>query len=721
MFEGLIGDHGDRRRTHAELLEAATASFEADRRLFSEMRVAVRAYAGQFGGDPELRRPWDGRQLPEQGAEERRRNILRYSKNHIPRLADVYANEIIREAPDIVAVPVTGGDVKADPLAEMNNEVYEHHKRKCSENYRQKTDDDVLDFVVVGEAACKLYWDDQRDCVREETIAPYDLGRAPGSRSVEESPWHIHRHVYTKRDLVRMYGKKKGEGLAAGDPSTDVNHFGESSYTVFQSSKYEYDNLQGTMVLEYYERPTVRHPRGRYFFFTTSGIIEQGELPGGVYPIVVQRFMKTPRLARGHSFIRNIYRIQTEINRASGQDATNMAHFGDDKFVTNSNSDLQMGKVIKGATHLKVSGFQDIKSSFLFVEGKGQPKYVDYIQAQVNEMDYICHVRTQMEDKKGPQKGGDLSVVLYTQIKDKKRFVKYAQAFEDYLVTKGRRVLSLYRHYLTPGDVIHSGNMDKRVLVPDFKATSDRDFMFAISPANESDETRLGKQIVVDKIMQYKGQDLDKADIGMILRASMLSNEKLLLSHFSPEYDSWVNNQVELEKGIMPQVSEVEDFAYKARMTTTRMSKPDFKELPLMVQDLYRRFLQVCEEGAAKAENERLRIEQGVIPTEGALLNTDLYRTVPNSSGTGQKTERVKLPHSALEWLVESLQKQGVTQQNLAGLPASVQGGIMDRVATAAEQVGTPGGGRVPDPDPSSGAPGAPPPSPPPPQLQAPA
>ena len=691
-FEGLVGAGDDPSRTHSELMEAARASFDADRSIFSEMRTAVRTFAGKHGGD---RMEGGGNPLRDPAlasSGKSGRNVLRYTKNHIPRLADVFANEIIREAPDVVALPVTGGDPRAAPLAEMNNDVWEHHKRRCSENYRQKTDDEVLDFVVVGEVACRLHWDAERNCVAEDPIAPYDLGRAPGSRSVEDSPWHIHRHVYTMRQLLRMFGRERAEGMATDSPENTFSNFGESSHTVFQSSRYEYSNMRGAMICEYYEKPTVSHPNGRFFYFTEAGILKAGPLPGGVYPIVVQRFFKTPKLARGHSFIRNVYRIQMEINRASGQDATNMIHFGDDKFVTNASSDIQMNNVVKGASHIKVSSYGDIKSSFMFVEGKGQPKYIDYVKAQIKEMDYLCHVATQMEEKKQPQKGGDISVVLYHQIKDKKRFVKYAQAFEDYLVTKGKRILDLYRHYLIRTDVIHSGNRDKTILVDDFKSTTDRDYVFQVSPANESDETRLGKQIVVDKILQYKGKELDKTDMGMVLRSSMLSDDKQLMDHFTAAYDSWVNNQIELEKGILPQVSKVEDFAYKTKMLTARMSRPDFQFLDPRAQAAFQQFLSVCEAGVAEAENERLRIEKGVVPTDGALISTDMYRTVPNASGTGMKTEKMKLPQSSLEWLVKVMEAQGVTQDNLSGLPADSQGRIMDNVTTAAEAAGGMGG-----------------------------
>ena len=696
MFQGVIGDGSDERTLLGELVEASKAAFEADRRIFAEMRSAVRAYVGQFGADmgsvDDVRRE-GGRGIAPPASREKGRSFLRYAKNHIPRLADVYSNEILREAPDVAVVPVTGGEVRAAPLARMNNDVWEHHKKKTAANYRQVVDDRVLDFVVTGEVAVKLYWDEEKDCVHEEKISPFDLARAPGSQSVEESPWHVFRRVYTRRQLIRIYGPKLAAAISQPGSAPATTWLGESSHTVFQSSRYEYSNLEGAMVMEYYERPTATHPKGRYFYFTEGRLLEKGELPGGVYPIVVQRFLKTPGLARGHSFIRNVYRIQTEINRASGQDATNMTHFGDDKFVTNASSDIQIGQVVKGATHLKVSSYGDLQSSFMHVEGKGMPKYVDYVRAQVKEMDYICHVATQMEEKKGPQKGGDLSVVLYTQIKDKKRFVKYAQGFEDFTVTLARSVLELYRHYLMSSDVIHSGNRDEMVLVDDFKETSDLDYMFKVAPANESDETRLGKQIAVDKLLQYAGRDLDKTDIGMVLRSSTLSDNQGLMDHFSASYDSLVNNLIEIEKGILPVVSDTEDFAYKSRMVTARMNRPDFKHLPGLVQELYQRFLKICEEGVAKAENERLRIEKGVVPTDGALINTDMYRTVPNSSGTGMKTEKVKIPQAALEWLTKALEKQGATQENLAGLPAPVQGNIMDGVRTAAEQLGVPGGG----------------------------
>ena len=661
-----------------------------DRQAFGEMRTAIRFAAGQQ--DPGMA------PVPEASGGYRTvigssegdgtgASRIRFVRNHLPRIGDIYCNEILREAPDVEVVPVTGGDVRAAPLAEMNREVYEHHKRATTPNYRQRIDDDVTDFVVTGEIATKLYWDDRVGCVREEGVPPFDLLRAPASRTVEESPWLIYRNIYTRGQMARIFGEGVARATAsAGMAGTD---FETRPYVVFRTSDQEYAQVEGTEVLEYYEKPSWRFPQGRYYFFTADRLLRQGSLPGGVFPIVVQRFFKTSRFPRGHGFVRNVYRLQLEINRAAGQDSTNMSHFGDDKFVTHSGSNLDAGDRLQGASHLKVSGFNDIRTSFLYVEGKGMPKYVEYIQALVREMDYKCHIKTQMEERKGPAKGGDLSVVLYSQIKDKKLFVKYAQSFEDFMVTKGKAILSLYRHYLRPEDVIHSGNREKRVLVPDFKRTSDRDFLFAVVAGNESDESRLGKQLVVDNVLQYAGQRLNEANIGLLLRNTALGADRRLIDHFCVDYDSWTYDQVRLEKGMMPPISPVEDFAYKAKMCSERMRKADFLELNPVVQGVFNQYLQVCKDGIARQENDRLRLEKGVIPTDGPLVRTDARRSVPKQGG-GYKTEPLAIPYAALIWLTQALEKQGATQDALSGLPAQVQADIMDQVSSASEQLAAP-------------------------------
>ena len=640
-----------------------------DEDAFKEMRMAIRLHVGQHFKGMEGANNRPTAPFKSTGTF----NELRLTMNHIPRIAGVYVNEIMSQTPDIIVTVKDEGDIRASRLAEMNKHVWEEHKKKVR-LYEEKMRIEALNGIVMGEVAVKLYWDEEKAWVKEEPILPFDLLRAPGIRDVGDSPWYIHRRIYREDELRKMFGPERGTAMSDLGIAGINNH----DFLVFNSQDREYAHFRGTEVREFYLRPNMEHPQGLFTYYTEEKILRSGPLPGGLFPIVIRRLESSPILPRGHSFIRTIYAAQMEINRAVSQDANNMYHFGSDKVITSGKSSVTTGRSLHGISHLKVSGILPLKDSIQYVEGSGMPKYMDYIHNLVKQMDYQVNLETKLEEKKD-KRSGDITFVLYSRIKDKQRFSTISTTFEGYLREKAESVLQLLRYYLGPNDIIHAGNRQDTVLIEDFKNTSDLDYTFSVDVGNETPETIIGKQMVIQMMMQYMGKEMGRDDIGLLLRNSVLGNDKALLANFTANYDAVVQNMIFLEKGLFPTVTGTEDFEYKAKYITLRMGKADFMFLNPQIQQGYQQFLLLCEQKIAQNQENRMRLDKGAIPAEGPLVKTDMVVNVPTSTGT-PKQVRLALPMSALVWLKTAIDKQNQFKSETGGLPPESQNRIMDQM-----------------------------------------
>ena len=664
-----------------KLLYWSSESFAVDEAAFQEMRSNILMDTGKHHA------PMGGAGISREFARHQRRpsNRLLITLNQIPRLADAFVNELYAHGPDVTVAANDEGDIRASRLAQLNRKVWGYHKTR-SESYQERVDKNRGDFIVVGEVANKFYWDNQSDWVKGESMLPFNVGRAPASDSCESSPWLFHRNVYSKDRIYTVFGPEWGKRIIESGQS-DYGDQPFASRVIFDSQTREYMDQQNAIELtEFYFRPNKYYPKGYYCFFLPNWKIAEGELPGGIFPIVTGRCMITTGMPRGHSFIRRVYNYQMEINRAASQDATNMQSFGWDCVFTNASSSVEFGKDLTGIKHYKVAAHGTLKDSFLYVQGTGVPKFTEYWTSLIKAMDYEVNLDSSIIEKTQPS-SGDISYVLFSRIHNKAKFQIIASRKSDFDVKCADKELDLLRYYLGPGDVITAGNREDIVIMSDFKATTSRDYTLKVEPSTDTPETQLGKQIMIQNLLQYSGQNLDKEDIGMLMREYPVSNAKQLFSEFTMKYDSIVQNIIMLEKGLFPITTRGEDFTYKANRLAVRMGRPDFPFLPVPIQQMFQKFLQYCEQMAQQMANERLRLEKGMIPTTGALIGTDLYVNIPNRKGGGPVQKRLRLPQDSLRWLLETLKKQGTVMEELSQLPQAVGNDILAGVQGPAQQL----------------------------------
>jgi hypothetical protein len=219
------------------------------------------------------------------------------------------------------------------------------------------------------------------------------------------------------------------------------------------------------------------------------------------------------------------------------------------------------------------------------------------------------------------------------------------------------------KFYLPDDALIAAIGRDEMVNIAEFRAAENIRNQIIILPQSDTIETKLGKQLTMNQILQYSGQSLDKEHLGKLIRNMPYGNTEEIFDDLTIDYDNVKNEMLALERGEIPPYSQYEDHEYATKRFVHRMKKADFKFLPPEIQQAY---FQRYKEHVGIIEEQMAAIEAAKneqIPTGGALIAADMY--VPNKEDPTKLPKRVRLPYQALEWLVETLETQGASLDKL--------------------------------------------------------
>ena len=604
---------------------------------------------------------------------------LRLTKNHIKKITNDYTANILTHAPATMVMPNNEDEIQDQKTAELNNSVLDYYKKELK--LRQKTRDKAEDFGVFGEVCSKTFFDPEKGRIKGyeplvdeegytlldeegnempdeekpvltgsfsvESFFGFNVLRAPEAQSMDDSPYIILRKMIKDRELKRMVPIAEYERLKNGADET---------YMVFHGETGSYERTKNeTMVREHYYRPCKDYPNGYFYIATQDYVISQGELPFGIWPLAHKCFDKIPTSPRGRSPIKQMRPYQIEINRAASAIATAQVTLGDDKVIMNNGAKMANGGQVPGVRGISVTGGV---GDITILPGRSGEQYVPYMNGQITELYNVMGVTE--GDIVGQDGKLDPYALLYHSIKNKRKFAKYTEAFEEFNREEVEILLALAKEYLEPDDIIPLVGKSEIVNISEFKNTEPNSYKISVESISGDAETMLGKQLAMNHTLQYVGGSLGKEDIGRIVRSMPYMNQEEAFSELTLNYDNVKNDILAIERGEQPPVNNYDDHEYHIKMLVNRQKKPDFKFLDPQIQQTYKQKVQMHEQIDAKQKAELLRSQQGLIPTEGYLVTCDFYATQADG-----KTKRVKLPYSSVKWLIEELEKQGATMEEL--------------------------------------------------------
>lgn len=633
---------------------------------------------------------------------------VRVTKNHIQKITKSYVNNIVAHSPGVHVKPKNKSEFSDQKDAELNESVwYDIRKRH---NFDRLTQQLAKDFIEIGEAWVKVFFDPKKgqflgldaevdddgkpktnedgdflvlrkftgDVVFERVLG-FNVLTDTEARSNEESRFVIYRKMVPTKELKAQF-KDDEEKLKY------INESAEQTWMLFDGVTGKFRTSKGmTMVREYYFKPSSKHPNGYYYIATEDGVLYEGELPDGVFPMCYVGFDEASTSARSFSIIKQLRGPQAEINRVNSKIIEHQITLGDDKIVTQSGATLSPGGTAHGVKEIKTNG------PITHLPGRTGAQYLDYLQQQIDEMYFLAGVQEDALEKDSANL--DPYSLLFRNLKQKKKFVIYATKFERFLRDICDKSLRLARRNYDDEMVVQVLDKKEQVNIPEFRDSSDLSFDIVLEPQSDDIETQMGQQIALNHALQFGGASLSPEETAELVRSMPFLHGKNVFSDRAIDQENVLSDIVNMDRGVFIPADPDDNHPYYIKRLTHRMKMKDFQFLPPEVQQNYQVKRQQHQQVQQQQLEAAARATAGQIPADGFLVTADIR--VPRADDP-TKTERARYPVSALDWLAKKLAEQGLTQETLQSLPLSVQANIGEALAAQSPSANQPG---APPPD----------------------
>ena len=674
-----------------ELNQMHTESKAADKEAFAEFRSNILLISGEHFSKRLLDTPQvRGRNLTGTAGTEQYR--LRITKNYLHRAHRLYVTSILTQSPSATVTPRTETELQDQKSAELNQSVWQYARDK----YKLKalTREMCSDYCGIGECAVKIFFDPGKGAVKGyestvdemgqeyvdemgqpipdetkpvftgefvfERLFAQNIFRPVGCQQMKHAHWiGVEKLEDSKLLKARYKGDKKKLGLI-----TESNE----EFIVFDSTRNGYGRDKNqTLLLEYYFKPCLQYPKGYYYITTKAGILEEGELPNGIFPIIWAGFDEHPTKPRATSFVKVARPWQAEINRSSSQVAMHSITLGEDKLLYQAGTKVAQGALLPGIRGITYNGAPPV-----VLPGRVGEQFFTYIAIQEQEMNRALMLDSLNEDKNIQL---DPMAMLFKSMEQGQKFNFYSVKFGEFLVEMCELFLEMAKFYLEGDELIAAIGRSEAINIAEFKSTSPLNHCIKVEEQGDTIESKLGKQVAMNHILQFVGTQLNREDIGKMITEMPFGNWKESFSDFTINYKNIKNDFLAIERGEEPAVSENDDSKYVLAQVAKRKKERDFKTLPPQVQDMYMQYEQYHQE---KVTAEALAIKAAqaeYIPISGSMIGCDMYNP---ESDPKKVPKRVRVPYQALEWLLAQLEKQGsgmaaMEQMNSAQAAQAIQ------------------------------------------------
>ena len=615
---------------------------------------------------------------------------LRLTKNHTHKIVKYYTDTVLALSPDGTIRPRNDKELQDIKSAELNKSVYNHLKDtlRLTEHYRNGAED----FTTLGEVGSLLKWDyskgrfkgyeqltseDGEPLFEEELdemgqpvpaadeskpifsgsfvverLYGFNLLLHAGSKNGREPICWVVRKMVPNKDLLGQFGNSEAVKRALDDNAKE-------EFVVFDAQKGKYERSKNqTMVREFYWPPCFEYPMGYFCIATDKEILAEGELPGGIFPIVFGTFDNFQTARRGRSILKVARPYQAEINRASSAQAMQQITLGDDKILYQAGTKLQGGALLPGVRGVT---YQGAKPEIL--PGRNGMQFTEYIESQIREMYQAVNLEELLREGEG---GGavDPYTMLYRSAKHKAHFSSYAQKYGQYIKDFISTLLEMAKFYLPDDELIPAIGRSEIVNIAEFRSSEPLRHEIVVEAMDDTVETMLGRQLTFNHILQYVGQNLDKENIGKLIKSMPFGNFEDGFSDLTLDDDIITNDMLALERGEPPTPpGRFDNHEKMIKKLSKRMREPDFKYLDQAIQQNYDLKMQAHEQAEADRLAAIAAAKNEYIPADGPLIACEMY--VEDPANPEKAPKRARIPQRALSWLMEKLAEQGMTLEQL--------------------------------------------------------
>jgi hypothetical protein len=254
--------------------------------------------------------------------------------------------------------------------------------------------------------------------------------------------------------------------------------------------------------------------------------------------------------------------------------------------------------------------------------------------------------------------------------------------------------IRLAKIHIPEDEVIRIVGRNEIVNISEFKSSDDLSYEVKIDDQAEDVESKIGRQLVFNHLIQFAGNQLEKEDMGEIIRAMPYANSEKAIKSLTIRADSAMNELLALDRGETPVINDHDDQQYMVNRLTARMREPDFKFLPPQVQQNYKDVISIREQLLSFQIQQEQALKDGFIPTGGYMVVVDLYVSDPKDPS---KTKRARVPYESMNWLIKRLEAQGTSLESIDQMQPGVAGEVVGKMgeAPAMEQAAPPAMGQV--------------------------
>lgn len=625
---------------------------------------------------------------------------LRLTSNHIQVITKTYINGIISQAPGVKILPFNETELQDKKDAELSQSVWSDAEIKLE--IEDKIQRWAESFVVIGEMASKIYWNPNMGkiigyqqevsesgqpvfespmgdtlepmdpmgnphkpkaskipvyqgqlCI--DVLHPFNIIRKAGVESMAESPFLCVRQMMPIAEAKALLANIEDQAERE-EKEKYIVESGKTTFKIFEAANGTYqDTKDQVMLREFYFRPCADYPNGYFYITTEAGILFEGELPFGLFPILIEGFDNLPTSPRATSIIRPLRAPQAEINRMTSAISTTQIVHGKDKIFSPMGSKVSKGTSFAGADEYSVSGNMP-----MVVEGKAGTQFEASLSRATAELYKLAHLEYEMAETSVQ----DPYQQLYKSLSQRKKYQIYVKKFERFLCKNAELYLKLAKRYLPDDYLVKAAGKREYINISEFRRIGDEDFNIRLKPMSNDIESLMGKQLNINTVLQYASKDLPPSAKGKILRAMPFLNEEEIFSDLTLDDENVESDILALDRGEFRPAQEIDKHDLYIERLNHRMKQSDFKLLNPQIQQMYQAKLQQHVELKAQEAMKIKEMQAEYWPTGGGLVKVDLY----DANG-----KRMVMPQAALQHLAEVLEKQGLLQQQMQQLESNNQ------------------------------------------------
>lgn len=646
----------------AKLQELFTEAEAQDKELFAEQRSNILLNAGEHYTN-RVQMGMNNIRIRQDIAPETK---IRLTKNHIQKICKLYVNTLISDSPSTRYMPANPKELKDKKSAELREKLWKYAKKK--HKFSAKVRSYAKDFIIVGEVGVKIFFDPNKgELVSQEaeigadgqetgkTISKFsgefvfeklygfNTLRHPQAKTFEESPVIIVRKMVPLRDLKKL---AKGDEKKIQAITEDANE----EFVIFDAQKGKYSKSKGHgMLREYYFRPCPEYPKGWYVYSVKGAVLDEGELPLGVWNIAFGGCEEIQTSPRWKSPIKHMRPYQMEINRKASKMAEHQVTLGDDKLILLNGSKMESGMALPGIRGVKVSGMEP-----KILPGRDGSQFLSGMQQDIAELYDVMGMSEQTLEKKDGVV--DPYTLVFKSAEKRKLFQENIANFQAFLTDITEIFGKLAPHYYDDEKLAAIVGPDDAGNLDELRNPEELCYQVEMEESSEDIDSQMGQQLILSQALQYSSAQLSREDIGKIISRMPFANAKDVLSDFTMDADLADNVVLALDRGKPPMVHDYDNHPYMIKRLTNRVRQPDFETLPRAVQMNYRMAIQLHEQGQAITIAKQMQLKNEFIPTDGAMVVCELYVKDPKNP---LNSKRVRLPYASLDWLIKALEFQG--------------------------------------------------------------